>query len=673
MNIFKQYGIKEIADVCLYSIELDENDNEIYVPVLYMDTLKVSTVEESTQSTSAQGGIGNPKLITWDYGKDITVTLQDALFTPASSSMNWAGKLEAKGLQLYLRHFYDRNTDNNVPDTQLRTAILTAEKFSDFLIIPDRWPVYEGIQCKKKKDAAGYVGGTSIFCWMISGNITSDDCKKRVSFEDLILFYREQTQKWYFFNGKGPTSDPESWWKTPYYHPATEYQRVGWYDKQYFAFYYQYGKEVFEWIRENIANPHNKWNELEPLANCTIDAWHGIEYDIDDENNPEVCFLTQNLYIDGYRKGCAKDKLYSSDIGLGWSGVEYEAFKAGKYLPYRYFANIGVEYNTNIAPPQDAIYQIDTALEDVFILDRMERHIANRCFAIDTDENTKHGQYRYMEKYSETPLTVFIDPKTMQPFVPNAYEYYRQNGQRITGNLRIIREGDKYLKWTRERAKENCSLGKQLIIDPIHYPGTYRLVGETFIRDRYGEDQRYQFEIPLCKLHSTNKLNLNADGEPTIFDMKLTALRRNDGVMMKLTAYDTVENPCPCGAKETEIDQFVSPHPEPNPQPYVNDIDVDVELDLLAHTPRDYAAVLERNTVDANNDNYANDIGFYKDKNWVENPEDEGDEKSRVAARLRGIVNVISIDETIREQQVYDGDALEPDEYTATIKGSDTE
>lgn len=48
MNIFKQYGIKEIADVCLYSIELDENDNEIYVPVLYMDTLKVSTVEEST-------------------------------------------------------------------------------------------------------------------------------------------------------------------------------------------------------------------------------------------------------------------------------------------------------------------------------------------------------------------------------------------------------------------------------------------------------------------------------------------------------------------------------------------------------------------------------------------------------------------------------------------------
>lgn len=667
MNIFKQYGIREVADVCLYSIELDENDNEIYVPVLYMDTLKVSTVEESTQSTSAQGGIGNPKLITWDYGKDITVTLQDALFTPASSSMNWAGKLEAKGLQLYLRHFFDRNTDNNVPDTQLRTAILTAEKFSDFLIIPDRWPVYEGIQCKKKKDAAGYVGGTSIFCWMISGYITSKDCKKRVSFENLILFYREQTQKWYFFNGKGPTKDPETWWKTPYYKPPHE-ELPAEYDNKYFAIYYQYGKEVFEWIRENIANPNNKWNEFEPVANATIAAWHGEEYDIDDENNPEVCFLTQNLYIDGYRKGCAKDQLYSQLV----KPLEVDAINANKYLPYRYFANVGVEYNTNIRPPQDAIYHIDTALEDVFILDRMERHIANRMFAIDTDENTKHSQYRYLEKYSETPLTVFIDPKTMQPFLPNSYEYYRQNGQRLTGNFKIIQKGEKYLKWTRERAKENCSLGKQLIIDPAHYPGTYRLVGETYIRDRYGEDQRYQFEIPLCKLHATNKLSLAATGEPTIFDMKLTALRRNDGVMMKLTAYDLIENPCPCGAKESQVDQFISPHPEPDPEPYVGDINPQLELDVLAHTPRDFAEVMladDSTVVDGENQN--DEIGFYKTEEFIENPVDEK-EKSGVAARLVGQIDLYSIDETLREGRTYNK-ILSPDEYTATIEGSDTE
>ena len=49
MNIFEQYGIKEVADVTLYSIELDQNDDEIYVPVLYLDTLKVSSVEETAQ------------------------------------------------------------------------------------------------------------------------------------------------------------------------------------------------------------------------------------------------------------------------------------------------------------------------------------------------------------------------------------------------------------------------------------------------------------------------------------------------------------------------------------------------------------------------------------------------------------------------------------------------
>lgn len=58
MNIFDQYGIKEVADVTLYSIELDENDDEVYVPVLYFDTLKVSTVEQTAEQVAARGGLG---------------------------------------------------------------------------------------------------------------------------------------------------------------------------------------------------------------------------------------------------------------------------------------------------------------------------------------------------------------------------------------------------------------------------------------------------------------------------------------------------------------------------------------------------------------------------------------------------------------------------------------
>lgn len=57
-----------------------------HVPVLFLDTLKVSTIEQTAEEVYATGGKGNANLIGWDYGKNITLTLQDALYTPASMS-----------------------------------------------------------------------------------------------------------------------------------------------------------------------------------------------------------------------------------------------------------------------------------------------------------------------------------------------------------------------------------------------------------------------------------------------------------------------------------------------------------------------------------------------------------------------------------------------------------
>jgi hypothetical protein len=59
VNIFEQYGIKEVADCTLYAIECDKYGDEIYIPIMYFDTLKVSTVEEATSQVSARGGRGN--------------------------------------------------------------------------------------------------------------------------------------------------------------------------------------------------------------------------------------------------------------------------------------------------------------------------------------------------------------------------------------------------------------------------------------------------------------------------------------------------------------------------------------------------------------------------------------------------------------------------------------
>lgn len=90
MGMLDLYGIKEVADVVFW-------DTETGNPVLYLDTLKVSTIEETADQTEARGGKGNPPLIIWDYGKEITLTLEDALFSMKSLNImhNSKGTVDA--------------------------------------------------------------------------------------------------------------------------------------------------------------------------------------------------------------------------------------------------------------------------------------------------------------------------------------------------------------------------------------------------------------------------------------------------------------------------------------------------------------------------------------------------------------------------------------------------
>ena len=83
-SILDRYGIKEVADVTFYSINADGSRG---APALYLDTLKVSTIEQTAETSDARGGKGNPKLITWDYGKEINVTIEDALFSAKSMAI----------------------------------------------------------------------------------------------------------------------------------------------------------------------------------------------------------------------------------------------------------------------------------------------------------------------------------------------------------------------------------------------------------------------------------------------------------------------------------------------------------------------------------------------------------------------------------------------------------
>lgn len=95
MNIFNKYGIKEIADVTFYSINRI-GDEEFYTPVLFFDTLKVSTLEKSVETVNSSGGKGNGKIISWNFNKDAKLKLQDALFSEVSMNVYMNGQMQAR-------------------------------------------------------------------------------------------------------------------------------------------------------------------------------------------------------------------------------------------------------------------------------------------------------------------------------------------------------------------------------------------------------------------------------------------------------------------------------------------------------------------------------------------------------------------------------------------------
>lgn len=95
MNLFAQYGIKEVMDVTFYSTERIGAEI-VYTPVLHFDTLKVSAINEKVEKTVQKGGKGIQKVLSWNYGRDISMQITDALITPASMSLLFGGLLENK-------------------------------------------------------------------------------------------------------------------------------------------------------------------------------------------------------------------------------------------------------------------------------------------------------------------------------------------------------------------------------------------------------------------------------------------------------------------------------------------------------------------------------------------------------------------------------------------------
>lgn len=93
-SILDRYGIRDVCDFTFCQIDANGNAG---APVLFLDSLKVSTVEQTADNVSARGGHGNPEIINWDYNREITVTLEDAVYSAKSMALMF-GAVDKDGL-----------------------------------------------------------------------------------------------------------------------------------------------------------------------------------------------------------------------------------------------------------------------------------------------------------------------------------------------------------------------------------------------------------------------------------------------------------------------------------------------------------------------------------------------------------------------------------------------
>ena len=114
-----KFGLKEVLDVTLYDMQTNK-------PVIRFDTLKNSSINITADKTYARGGRGNSKLITWEFNKNGTLTIEDALLSPKSFELV-SGKAVITGAQTaYMRQATEYDTSGEYPVDKGELFPLTA-------------------------------------------------------------------------------------------------------------------------------------------------------------------------------------------------------------------------------------------------------------------------------------------------------------------------------------------------------------------------------------------------------------------------------------------------------------------------------------------------------------------------------------------------------------------
>ena len=77
------------------------------------------------------------------------------------------------------------------------------------------------------------------------------------------------------------------------------------------------------------------------------------------------------------------------------------------------------------------------------------------------------------------------------------------------------------------------------VIDAEHFSGTYKLVGDTVLRNqKTGKDEAFQVTIPNLKFTSNLELGFAAEGDPSTTTFECEVMRDTDtGAMIQMVKY----------------------------------------------------------------------------------------------------------------------------------------
>lgn len=554
MNIFQQYGIKEVADVTFYSINR-VGDEEFYTPVLYLDTLKVSTIEKKNQTAESYGGYGNQKLSSWNFSKNITLKLEDALFSPASMSLLWGGQLDAK-FSKYTSAIVKINIANKYGKLNYSTKAYPSPKLTS-----EEWDVvYKACNDLKR---------TFIYqCYYNS--TTGEETYIPVEFktdassnDKYIEENRTLLQKCYYDRNFTEIFNENLKFINNTLIPTID---AHWYhsiDQDNIAIPDSIAAQILTNMKElqdfgTIQTSIYDVDVIDRMEKCIVKDKEGffistveqkrnlLKYYLNDKSSsyviyydPKTMLPLLNTNEDGEIIGWNEedgDGVENPNIGFDYTDIVTQLNK-GQWIVTLATFNEN-QQKAGASSKLNFIKAISRNMHDQELLwgydkDGLIRVIKNSIY-IDQFNFRDNVKIIHSSRDSKEKISDDFEPGQVFPEKTNKFK---------------LRIGTPYLKWSRTVKTSGNNIGHTFVINSDTFPNQYRMVGETYIRNREGKDERYQFIVPRVQISTDTNITLQAEGDPTVFSMSVDVFTPPNDIMMELRQYNVIEDNLNGGTK----------------------------------------------------------------------------------------------------------------------------